>query len=362
MPQSSSRPRASASRYASDGARWQAILDRDPRADGEFYYSVRTTGVYCRVTCPARRPRRENVRFHATCQAAERAGFRPCKRCQPTQTGLAERHALAVAKVCRMLESAEPTPQLDALAAAAKMSPFHLHRLFKKETGMTPKMYARVRRMERAAEALLRGGKVTEAIHAAGFQSSSRFYAQSRSRLGMHAKSLRDGAANIPIQFACADCWLGCVLVARTPSGICAILLGDDRQSLARELRERFPLARITRAAASFRRQMDAVVKFLDEPARGLKLPLDIQGTAFQQRVWSALRDLRAGSTASYAEIAERIGQPKSTRAVASACAANTLAVAIPCHRVLRGDGSLAGYRWGVERKRELIRRERAAD
>ena len=339
--------------------RWQAIVERNPAFDGQFYYAVTSTGVYCRPSCPARRPKPENVRFHASRAEAEQAGYRPCRRCKPDQPSLAERHATAVAAACRSIETAEEPLSLAALAEAAGLSPHHFHRLFKAITGITPRAYAAAHRRQRVRECLDRGGgSVTAAIYDAGFNSSGRFYALSNQMLGMTPTDYRAGGADTDIRFAVTACALGALLVARSDKGICAISLGDDPESLERGLLEHFPRARRIYGDAAFESQLTQVVALIEHPERGLALPLDIRGTAFQQRVWQALRAIPAGSTASYTEIAGRIGEPKAARAVARACAAHVLAVAIPCHRVLHADGSLSGYRWGATRKRALLQRE----
>jgi len=345
--------------YTDDEQRWAAVLRRDGAADGIFYYSVRSTGVYCRPSCAARRALRANVRFHASCAAAELAGFRPCLRCKPDQASLAERHAAAVAQVCRLIDAAVEELDLDALARAAGMSRFHFHRVFKAHTGITPKAYAAARRGARIQAGLAREeGSVTEAIFAAGFNSSGRFYATAPAVLGMTASAFRAGGGGATIRFAIGACTLGAILVAATATGICAILLGDDPDALARDLQDRFPKAELLGAEADFERTVARVVALVEAPEIGLDLPLDVRGTAFQQRVWQALRGIPAGRTVSYAELAALVGAPKGARAVACACAANPLAVAIPCHRVVRNDGALSGYRWGVERKQALLERE----
>jgi len=339
---------------------WEAVRRRDRTADGAFVYSVRTTGVYCRPSCAARLPRRENVQFHASCSAAERAGFRPCKRCRPNEQAPSERQASAIAKACRMIERAEDMPSLDALARAAGLSRFHFHRLFKAATGVTPKAYGEAHRSKRLREELGRRGTVTEAFYGAGFNSSGRFYQAAPDLLGMTPGEFRAGGSGAAIRFAVGECSLGAILVAATDKGVCAIQLGDDPDQLVRALQDRFPKARLIGGDARFEELIARVVGFVEKPAQDLDLPLDIRGSAFQQRVWRALRDIRPGSTATYSEIAKRIGRPKAVRAVAQACAANAIAVAIPCHRVVRTDGSLSGYRWGVERKRALLQREAA--
>jgi AraC family transcriptional regulator of adaptative response/methylated-DNA-[protein]-cysteine methyltransferase len=298
------------------------------------------------------------VRFHATCAEAEQAGFRPCKRCRPGQPRLVEQHAAKVAELCRLIEKAEQVPSLNELAEQARLSPHHLHRVFKAVTGLTPKAYAAAHRAKRIRQQLDRSDTVTEAIYDAGYNSNGRFYEESNQLLGMTPTKYRGGGANTEIRFAIGECSLGSILVAQSERGVCAILLGNDPEELARDLQDRFPQADLIGGDAEFERLIAKVVGFVEAPRLGLDLPLDVQGTAFQQRVWQALRQIPAGKTASYADIASRIGSPKSVRAVAQACGANTLAVAIPCHRVVRTDGGLSGYRWGVERKRTLLERE----
>ena len=338
--------------------RWAAVVARDAGADGKFFYSVKTTGVYCRPSCGARAPRPENVGFHLTKAAAERAGFRPCKRCKPGQPSLAEQHAGLVAELCRFIEDAEHTPSLEELASRAELSVYHMHRVFKAVTGLTPRGYAAAHRAERVRAELGRSGTVTEAIYNAGFNSNGRFYEESNQVLGMTPTKYRAGGADTEIRFAIGECSLGSILVATSARGVCAILMGDDPGELARDLQDRFPRATLLGGDAEFEGLVAKVVGLVEAPRVGLDLPLDVRGTAFQQRVWRALRRIPAGATASYADIARRIGSPKSVRAVAQACAENALAVAIPCHRVVRSDGGLSGYRWGVERKRALLDRE----
>jgi len=347
--------------FATDDKRWEAIARRDRAADGAFFYSVRTTGVYCRPSCAARLPRRENVSFHASPAAAEKAGFRPCRRCHPNEPALAERQAGLVAKACRLIERSDEMPSLDALAKGAGLSRYHFHRVFKAVTGVTPKAYAAAHRARRVRTALRERGSVTAAIYDAGFNSSGRFYAASAGLLGMTPTDFRAGGAGAAIRFAVGECSLGSILVAATPKGICAISLGDDPDALVRGLQDRFPKAQLIGGDKTFERLVADVVGFVEAPAQGLDLPLDLRGTAFQQRVWQALRKIPAGTTATYTEIAKRIGRPKAVRAVAQACAGNAIAVAIPCHRVVRLDGSLSGYRWGVARKRALLDKEAAA-
>ncbi len=346
---------------AIDNDKWAAVVRRDRSTDNGFYYAVSTTGVYCRPSCAARLPRREHVQFYATRAEAEKAGFRPCKRCRPDEAPRAERQAAAIAKACRLIEESDEVPGLDLLAAVAGMSRFYFHRVFRQITGLTPKAYAAAHRASRVRDELTRTSTVTEAIYEAGFNSSGRFYATSSQTLGMTPMDFRAGGAGALIRFAVGECSLGPILVAASGKGICAILLGDDAEALTRDLQDRFPNANLIGGDAEFERWMAQVVGFVEAPGLGLDLPLDIRGTAFQRRVWQALSEVPAGSTASYAEIAKKLGAPKAVRAVAQACAANALAVAIPCHRVVRTDGALSGYRWGVERKRTLLKREAQA-
>lgn len=341
--------------------RWLAVLARDPAADGQFFYSVSTTGVYCRPSCAARRARLENVQFHLTAADAERAGFRPCERCRPDQPPLAERRAALVARLCRFIENAESTPSLQELAELAGLSAGYLHRVFKSVAGVTPRAYAAAQRATRVRGALERSPTITEAIYGAGFNSDGRFYETSNRVLGMTPTDFRSGGGNTAMRFAVGECSLGAILVAASKRGVCAILLGDDPDTLLRELQDRFPHADLIGGDADFERLVAEVVGFVEAPKLGLNLPLDVRGTAFQQRVWQALREIPLGQTVSYADVARRIGAPEAVRAVAGACAANILAVAIPCHRVVRINGGLSGYRWGVERKRALIERESKA-
>ncbi|MGH6608794.1 MAG: bifunctional DNA-binding transcriptional regulator/O6-methylguanine-DNA methyltransferase Ada [Burkholderiaceae bacterium] len=337
--------------------RWAQVIARDAAADGAFFYSVRSTGVYCRPSCAARPARPENVEFHATMADAERAGFRPCKRCRPDQSAKSQ-HAALIADLCRFIEHAQQTPTLHRLAQRAGISAYHLHRVFKAETGVTPKQYAAAHQAKRVKAELGSNHTVTDAIYGAGFNSNGRFYEQSNSMLGMTPTDYRRGGANTEIRFAVGECSLGSILVAATERGVCAILIGDDPNELVRDLQDRFPRAHLIGGDAEFEQLVAKVVGFVEAPARGLDLPLDVRGTAFQQRVWQALREIPAGKTVSYATIAARVGAPKSFRAVGGAIAANPIAVAIPCHRVIRNDGGISGYRWGVERKRALLGRE----
>jgi AraC family transcriptional regulator of adaptative response/methylated-DNA-[protein]-cysteine methyltransferase len=341
--------------------RWAQLLARDPEADGRFFYSVETTGVYCKPSCSARPPRPEHVAFHADGAAAERAGFRACKRCRPAGPSLDQERRVIVAELCRWIDAAESPPSLGELADRAGLSPHHLHRVFKAVTGTTPRAYAAERRAERLRVALEDGASVTEAIYSAGFGSSGRFYAASGRALGMKATDYRGGGKNHRIRFAVGQCSLGAILVAASEQGVCAILLADDPEELVRDLERRFPHAELVGGDAGFEGWVASVVGLVEAPGTALALPLDLRGTLFQQRVWRALAQIPVGQTTTYAELARRVGAPAAVRAVAQACAQNPLAVAIPCHRVVRKDGELAGYRWGIERKRTLLEREAKA-
>ncbi|MEB0046739.1 MULTISPECIES: bifunctional DNA-binding transcriptional regulator/O6-methylguanine-DNA methyltransferase Ada [unclassified Pseudomonas] len=338
--------------------RWAALVARDPRADGQFVYGVKTTGVYCRPSSLARLPKPQNVEFFDTSEQAEAAGYRPSKRATKDQSDAAAQHANTVASACRQIESAQNPPTLSALAEAAGLSSFHFHRVFKAVTGLTPRGYANAHRSRRIRENLASGSSVTDALYGAGFNSNSRFYEAADHLLGMKPTDYRAAGQNTDIRFAVGQCSLGAILVAQSERGVCAILLGDDPHQLVCELQDSFRRANLIGADHAFEQLIAKVVGFIEAPALGLDLPMDVRGTAFQERVWQALREIPVGSTASYADIAQRIGAPKAMRAVAQACGANTLAVAIPCHRVVRSDGNLSGYRWGVERKRQLLERE----
>ncbi|KAK77734.1 regulatory protein ada [Bordetella holmesii CDC-H635-BH] len=334
--------------------RWAAVLARDPHAD--FVYGVKTTGVYNHPANPARLPRRENVEFFASASLAEAAGYRPSH----IQSRVSLAHASWVAQACHRLETADPLPSLRELAAEPGVSSYHFHRVFKAATGLTPRAYAQAHRARRVRGQLDRGERVTTALYAAGFQSNSRFYASADSMLGMKPSAYREGGANARLYFALGQCSLGAILVAQSERGVCAILLGDDPEALLQSLQDRFPNAELIGGDPGYETLMATVVGMVEAPAAAVDLPLDVRGTAFQERVWHALTQIGPGQTVSYSDIAQRIGQPKAVRAVAQACAANMLAVAIPCHRVVRNDGSLSGYRWGVARKRELLRREQS--
>jgi AraC family transcriptional regulator of adaptative response/methylated-DNA-[protein]-cysteine methyltransferase len=346
----------------SNEERWAAVVRRDASSDGQFFYSVSTTGIYCRPSCPSRLAKRENVAFHDTGADAERAGFRPCKRCRPDEAPLAKQHAAMVAQICELIEAADNMPNLAALAQAAGMSRYHFHRIFKALTSMTPKAYAAAHRGKRVRDRLVCSNTITAAIYDAGFNSNGRFYATSSHTLGMTPTSYRNGGARLDIRFAVGQCSLGAILVAATGKGVCAILIDDDPEFLVRDLQDRFPHANLIGGDRYFEQMVAQVIGLVEKPTLNLDLPLDLRGTIFQQRIWQALRGIPAGSTISYTELAKRIGAPKAVRAVAQACAANPVAIAVPCHRVVRSDGALSGYRWGIDRKRMLLEREQRKD
>ncbi len=348
----------SSPRFRSEEERWAAVVRRDPAAAGRFVYAVATTGVFCRPDCGARRPRRENARFFETPDQARAAGFRPCRRCRPDrEPGPPE----AVVRACRLMEEADEPPRLATLAALAGMSPGSFHRLFKRALGMTPRQYAAAARAERLGRRLASGGQVTAAIYEAGFGSPSRVYERPGELLGMAPGLYGRGGRDQAIGYAVAPCSLGLVLVAATARGVCQIAFGDDAAGLEAELRARFPNARSLGADADLADLVARVVAAVDHPAQGLDLPLDLRGTAFQRRVWQALRQVPAGQTVGYAELARRLGSPGAARAVGRACASNPVALAVPCHRAVGADGRLHGYRWGLARKRALLDREAAA-
>lgn len=343
-----------------DDPRWARVVARDKAADGQFWYSVSTTGVYCRPSCPARQANPKNVQLHDCLASAKATGFRPCMRCNPDGPSVEAENSTLVARVCRIIETSEEQPSLERLAAAVGLSPGYFHRVFKAATGLTPKSYATEFRARKVRDGLVSGNSVTEAMYDAGFNSSGRFYEKSTGMLGMTPSQYRAGGANEEIRFAVGQSSLGPILVASSRKGVVAILLGDDAEALVHDLQDRFPKARLIGADRDYEAMVARVIGLVEAPEIGLDLPLDIRGTAFQQRVWQALQEIPAGCTICYAELAQRIGAPKAVRAVAGACAANKIAVAVPCHRVIRNDGSTSGYAWGVERKRALLDRESA--
>lgn len=343
---------------------WQQILSRDARQDGRFVFAVRTTGVYCRPSCPSRRPRRDSVEFFASPQQAERAGYRACLRCKPTQVS---EQAQYVIRARQLLDNSESTLTLAELSQRVGVSAFHLQRLFKRATGLSPREYQAARRTQQVKSRLRAGADVTTSLYDAGYSSPSRLYEVADQRLGMTPATYGKGGSGERIAFTVADSALGNILIAATQRGVCAVRFGDNAKILERGLREEFHAADIHRDDGGLREFVTSILSALSEQKTLLELPLDIRATAFQQKVWIALRQIPAGETRSYSEIARNIGVPSATRAVARACACNPVALAIPCHRVVRENGDMAGYRWGVQRKEELLRGEgvtakRAAD
>lgn len=353
--------RAETRSVAGGDPRHAQVVARDRSADGRFWYSVATTGVYCRPSCPSRTANPRNVAFHDTIAAARAAGFRPCRRCRPDDASADDARVALVTRACRLIDDAARPPSLACLARALQLSPGHLHRVFKGATGLTPRGYAAARRDARLRAHLADAGTVTAALYDAGFGSSGRFYARSTRMLGMTPSRVRAGGAGEAIRFAIGDSSLGAILVASSVTGVVAILLGDDPDALVRDLQDRFARATLIGADPDYERVVARVVAFVEAPRLGLDLPLDMRGTAFQQRVWQALQEVGCGRTVSYADLAARLGAPEAARAVAGACAANPIALAIPCHRVVRRDGALSGYAWGVERKRAILAREKAS-
>jgi AraC family transcriptional regulator of adaptative response/methylated-DNA-[protein]-cysteine methyltransferase len=352
--------RQSTERGVANDPRWALVLARDRTVDGTFWYSVATTGVYCRPSCPSRAANPKNVQLHDTLTDAKATGFRPCRRCHPDGPSIDAENVALVARACRLIEKSEEEPSLNALAKAVGRSASYFHRNFKSITGLTPKDYAAAHRASKVREGLASGSSVTEAIYDAGYNSSGRFYEKSTDMLGMTPTQFKTGGANEEIRFALGQTSLGAILVASSKKGVASILLGNDPDALLRQLQDRFPKAKLIGADKDYEALVARVVGFIEAPQIGLDLPLDVRGTAFQRRVWQALQEIPVGQTVSYTEIAQRIGSPKAVRAVAGACAANNLAVAIPCHRVVRNDGTPSGYAWGVERKKVLLDREGA--
>lgn len=341
-----------------DETKWEAVCSRDRSCDGTFVFAVATTGIYCKPSCAARRPNRDNVAFYENGIDAQKAGFRACRRCKPDQPS-ENRSSAIVAQVCRLIEEAEEMPTLDELGSRVGLSPFHLHRLFKRSTGLTPRAYGAAKKAELVKSKLAEGAAVTHAIYAAGYGSSSRFYESARAELGMTPRAYSTGGANEEIRYAVGKCSIGFVLVAATDKGICDVRLGDEPDDLVGGLHARFSKATLAANDDGLADILSSVLARIESPRAGEpELPLDIRGTIFQQRVWAALREIPAGKTESYAEVAQRIGRPSATRAVANACGANRIAVLVPCHRVVRTDHSSGGYHWGVARKKVLLERE----
>lgn len=345
--------------FLSDDARWQAVAANDGAADGLFYYAVTTTGVYCRPSCRSRLPRRSNVEYFSRCADAEKKGFRPCKRCKPGLFSKDDEQRATIISACRIIENSQNQLSLTDLATQVELSPYHFHRLFKKIVGVTPKQYAKRHQAKQFHKDLKSSPSITDAIYSAGFSSSGSAYDKMQDQLSMKPMDYRRGGAGVTIQYGCALCHLGWVIVAATDRGICAIEFGDEKESLPEKVQERFPKASLVQADSSFNQLLTEVVDFVNAPKETFQLPLDIQGTAFQQRVWQILKEIKPGETLSYSEVARRIGKPEAFRAVATACGANRLAVVIPCHRVISKAGKVGGYRWGADRKKRLLQSEK---
>lgn len=349
-------------RDVDEEGRWQAVLARDVRFNGAFVYAVRSTRIYCRPSCAARRPRRDQVVFFSLPQHAEQEGFRPCQRCHPREATSADPQAEVVKRVCRYIEADLEIPlTLAALSAQVGLSPHYLQRIFKRVMGITPRQYVDARRLSWLKARLRKGQGVTRALYEAGYGSSSRLYERAPGQLGMSPATYRRGGSGMHIGYAIADCPLGRLLVAATERGICAVSLGDSHAALEAALLKEFPHAEVHRDQANLKQWVSALLRHLNGRQPNLNLPLDVQATAFQWRVWQELRAIPYGSTRSYNEIARAVGHPKAVRAVARACATNPVAMVIPCQRVVRQDGNLGGYRWGLERKHALLAQERSA-
>ena len=347
------------STYSTDAERWKAVVDREKSADGCFYYAVKTTGIFCRPSCSSKLPNRENVEYFLSCQDAQESGYRACKKCRPTGTTGKDEAEQKVIKACRIIEKSNPVPKLGDLAKEVGLSPYHFHRLFKKHVGVTPKQFASSHRSKRFRDSLKSSESITEAFYEAGYSSSSGVYNKNQDHLSMKPKEYKAGGVGITIHYGIAECIFGWAIVAATDRGICSIEFGDNPAVLPQQLQDRFPKATVTKAGPGFARLIEEVVNFIKAPSDNFNLPLDIQGTAFQQQVWTLLRQIKPGQTMSYTEVAEKMGNPKAVRAVATACGANRLAVVIPCHRVISKDGKLSGYRWGVEKKKILLDNEK---
>lgn len=343
--------------------RWRAVEARDTGHDGVFVYGVRSTGVYCRPSCASRRPRYSQVVFFPVPELAEQAGFRPCKRCRPNLYPAPDPQLHIVRRICQQIEDAsEERPTLAWLGRSVGISPYHLQKLFKRVVGITPHQYADVHRLGSLKDRLKDGWTVTDALYDAGYGSSSRLYEKSSAQLGMTPATYRRGGAGLAIRYAIGDSHLGYVLAAATERGVCAIYRGDSEASLQSELRSEYPSADIHHDAGAMRRWIEAILEYLSGAMPDLQLPLDVQGTAFQRIVWKELQRIPYGETRTYGQIAAALGRPKAARAVANACASNPTPLVVPCHRVVRSDGTLGGYGWGSFRKKALLEREKARE
>ena len=358
---SKQRSADSGAKSADDETFWRAVLKRDARFDGKVFFAVRSTGIYCRPSCPARRPRREQVVFFSIPEAAERAGFRSCRRCRPRSVEMIDPKVEMVRRACVYIEShLDESPGLEDLSAHTGVSPYHLQRVFKRIVGITPRQYAGAFRLSHFKSSVKKGGTVTGAMYEAGYGSSSRLYEQAPAQLGMTPADYRRGGEGVRIHYTIAGCSLGRLLVAATRKGICAVRIGDSDAALEANLASEYPAAEVNRDDETLNKWVEQLLSHLDGERPHLDLPLDVQATAFQWSVWEQLKAIPYGSTRSYSEIARAMGRPTATRAVARACATNPVALVIPCHRVVREDKSLGGYRWGIERKRLLLEQERS--
>jgi AraC family transcriptional regulator of adaptative response/methylated-DNA-[protein]-cysteine methyltransferase len=353
-------PEQEPGRRRAERAYWQAVIERNARWDGTFVFAVRSTGIYCRPSCPARRPGRRHVRFFAQPAEAERAGFRPCRRCRPEQSSPGDSRADLIRRVCQLIARHREEPlTLPALAAHVGSSPFHLQRVFKRGMGITPRQYADALRLAGVKRRLREGQDVTTALYAAGYGSSSRLYERAPAHLGMTPATYRRGGRGMKIAYSIVQSPLGRLLVGATARGLCAVSFGDRDGTLEAALRQEYPHAEIARNDSAFRPWIKSLLRHLRGHQTRLDLPLDIEATAFQRRVWEELQHIPYGRTRTYSQVARAIGQPTAVRAVARACATNPVSVVVPCHRVIRSDGSLGGYRWGLERKQALLAKER---
>ena len=343
-----------------DDARWRAVLARERAVDGRFVYAVRTTGIYCKPSCPSRQPRRDNVRFFADGGSARAAGFRACKRCKPDLAAHTDPAAAMVKRACAFIDArTDGPPTLDALARHLGLSPFHVQRTFTRVMGLSPRAYADERRLGRLKHRLKRGAGVTDALYDSGYGSSSRLYEHAGAKLGMTPATYRKGARDVRIEYAIVPSALGPMIVASTARGLAYVAFDDDEAALEAALRAEYPHAALARDDHGLGRYVTPIVAHVGGKPRALDLPLDVQATAFQRRVWQALRSIPIGETRTYQDLARRVGAPKAARAVGSACARNPVSIVVPCHRAIRGDGSLGGYAWGLARKERLLAMER---
>jgi AraC family transcriptional regulator of adaptative response/methylated-DNA-[protein]-cysteine methyltransferase len=347
---------------ANDDQLWQAVVAKDARYDGQFVFAVSSTGVYCRPSCPSRRAHRERVSFFNLPEAAEQAGFRACLRCQPQRARVLDPQVELVQRVCRLLDSDESeTLKLAELASHAGLSAFHLQRTFKRVMGISPRQYLTARKFGNFKALVRKGESVTDSLYESGFNSSSRLYEHASEELGMTPATYSRGGRGVNISYTIVPSSMGRLLVAVTERGVCAVQMADDDAELEKDLREEFPQAEIKRDDSALREPVEKILDHLDKSEPRLDLPLDIRATAFQRQVWERLRSIPYGETVSYAEVAKALGKPGAVRAVGRACATNPVALVIPCHRVVREDKSLGGYRWGLDRKKKLLEHERRA-